>query len=120
MFCIDALKRGEFDVCFPYLKDDTIWNTPGGHYLKGQVEIETFCLETAAYFKSVTTNFCQEKILEDTHCDCIAITGTAEFIRDGKRVSFVSSCDVYEFDADGKISLITSYCVVQKSDPEKF
>ncbi len=43
------------------------------------------------------------------------INGTAEFIREGKRVSFVSSCDVYVFDDNSKIVSIHSYCITDKS-----
>lgn len=38
----------------------------------------------------------------------------AEFLRDNKRVSFVSACDVYEFNDDNQIQKITSYCIQSK------
>lgn len=41
----------------------------------------------------------------------VVITGTAEFSRDNKRVSFVSACDVYEFNDKEQIQKITSYCI---------
>lgn len=40
----------------------------------------------------------------------IRIYGTAEFIRDGKTVNTVNSCDMYEFDADEKVIEVHSYC----------
>lgn len=111
-----AFSGGQFKKCLKYLTDNTIWNTPGEQFLKGRNEIEPFCQKIATYFSNVTTNFKQLNLIEDDHC--IAINGTAEFIRDGKRVSFVSSCDVYEFDTDNKIISINSYCITERPDKE--
>jgi ketosteroid isomerase-like protein len=109
-----AFSGGNFTQCFPYLTDQTVWNTPGEQYLKGRQEIETFCEKISAYFTSVTTNFQQLNLIENENC--VAINGTAEFIRDGKRLSFVSSCDVYEFDEENKIKSITSYCITEPTE----
>jgi hypothetical protein len=110
-----AFSGGQFVKCFAYLTDKTIWNTPGEQCLTGKNEIEAFCKNISAYFSSVTTNFRQLNVIENNRC--VAINGTAEFIRAEKRVSFVSSCDVYEFDKENKIISITSYCITEQ--PEK-
>jgi len=107
-----AFSGGEFEACFPYLTDITVWNTPGEQYLAGRQEIEPFCKKVADYFSSVTTNFKQLNLIENDNGVCI--NGTAEFIRDGKRVSFVSSCDVYVFDGENRIISIHSYCITEK------
>jgi len=108
-----AFSQGDFEKCFMYLTDTTIWNTPGEQLLTGKQEIESFCKIVKAYFDSVTTNFQQINLIENTNC--VAINGTAEFMRDGKRVSFVSSCDVYVFDTDNNMEGITSYCITDRS-----
>ena len=36
----------------------------------------------------------------------VIINGTAEFIRDNERVSFVSACDIYEFNDKNQIQNI--------------
>jgi hypothetical protein len=36
------------------------------------------------------------------------------FIRDGKTVAEVNACDVYEFDENGLITSIKSYCINEK------
>ncbi len=110
-----SFSGGQFEKCFVCLTEQTVWNTPGEQCLNGRREIEAFCKNIAAYFSSVTTNFKQLNLIENDRC--VAINGTAEFIRDGKRVSFVSSCDVYEFDMDNKIVSIHSYCITER--PEK-
>ena len=108
-----VFSQGDFEKCFVYLTDQTIWDTPGEQNLIGRKEIESFCKNVKAYFDSVTTNFQQINVIENTNC--VAINGTAEFIREGKRMSFVSSCDIYVFDANNNIASITSYCITDKS-----
>jgi len=107
-----SFSGGKFDKCLDYLTDLTIWDTPGEQYLKGKEDIEIFCKKIAAYFASITTDFKQLNLIENENS--IAINGTAEFIRDGKRVSFVSSCDVYKFDENKNIISIHSYCITEK------
>ena len=41
----------------------------------------------------------------DTESKVIVI-GTAEFKRDGKRLSYISACDIYEFNTQNKIEKI--------------
>jgi SnoaL-like domain len=111
-----AFSGGQFENCLNYLTDETIWNTPGEQFLTGRNEIEAFCKNITAYFNSVTTNFRQLNLIENDHC--VAINGTAEFIREGKRISFVSSCDVYEFDSENNILSIHSYCITERPGKE--
>ena len=112
----EAFSGGQFNKCLEYLTDQTICNTPGEQWLKGRNEIEPFCKNIAAYFGSVTTIFKQLNLIENENC--VAINGTAEFIREGKRVAFVSSCDVYEFDSNNKILSINSYCITERQEKE--
>ena len=111
----NAFAGGDFEKCFNYLTEKTIWNTPGEQFLTGRKEIEEFCKKISAYFDSVTTHFQRLNIIENDRC--VAINGTAEFIRDGKRISFISSCDVYEFSPDNSMISIHSYCITER--PEK-
>jgi hypothetical protein len=106
-----AFSGGQFEKCLDYLTNHTTWNTPGERLLTGRSEIEPFCKDIAAYFSSVTTHFKQLNVIENDRC--VAINGTAEFVRAGKPVAFISSCDVYEFDTDNKIVSINSYCITE-------
>lgn len=107
-----AFSDGQFEKCLDYLTEQTIWNTPGEQFLTGRKEIEPFCKKISAYFSSVTTDFKQLNLIEN-EC-CVSINGTAEFIREGERVSYISSCDVYEFDTENKIISINSYCITER------
>ena len=107
-----AFSGGDFESCFDYLTEQTFWNTPGEQYLTGRAEIEAFCKKISAYFDSVTINFQLLNLVEDDRC--VAINGNAEFIRDGNRLAFISSCDVYEFDVANNIVSIHSYCITER------
>ena len=111
-----AFSGGKFDKCLEYLTDHTIWDTPGEQYLEGKKDIEMFCKKISTYFDSITTNFKQFNLIENENS--VAINGTAEFIRDEKRVSFVSSCDVYKFDENKNIVSVHSYCITEKPNKE--
>ncbi|MGB3802281.1 MAG: nuclear transport factor 2 family protein, partial [Lewinella sp.] len=107
-----AFSGGHFERCMAYVTERTIWDTPGEQYLRGKKEIEPFCKKIAGYFASVTTDFQQIGVVEDD--TGVAIHGTAEFVRDGVRVSRISSCDVYKFDGDNRIVSIHSYCITER------
>ena len=78
----------------------------------GKQAIIDNCEQVSSYFQSVTTDFKTLNIIAEGNK--VVINGTAEFLRDNQRVSFVSACDVYEFDDNHQIQNITSYCIQSK------
>lgn len=108
-----SFSTGNFIPCFEFLTNETIWDTPGEQTLQGKTEIVTFCEKIKLYFDSVDTNFQILNIIENS--SHVVINGIAEFIRDGKRISFISSCDIYEFDDSNYIKNIKSYCITEKN-----
>ena len=68
------------------------------------------CKRTAEYFSSVDTKFVTEEIISDNNK--VVIIGSAEFLRDGERINFVKASDFYEFNDEGKILKILSYCII--------
>ena len=108
-----AFSGGQFESCYAYLTDASEWNVIGEHHWVGKQSIIDFCEKTAKYFDSVSTNFQEHNLIANNNR--VAINGTGEFVRDGARVAFVSSCDVYVFDNDNKIISITSYCIPDKN-----
>ncbi len=82
--------------------------------LNGKQEVLNFCKEVTKYFKSMTTNFENFGVVEGDAK--VAIYGRAEFIRESERASVVYSCDIYEFNAEGKIAKIYSYCNSEKKE----
>ena len=110
----EAFSTGNFGPALPYLTEQTVWSTPGEQHLTGKQAIEAFCHKIAAYFAGMTTDFRPLSIIEDD--SGVAINGTAEFIRDGRRVSRASSCDVYRFDGANRILSIHSYCITEREN----
>lgn len=108
-----AFSNGEFELTFQYLADNVQWTVVGENHFNGKKAVMNNCEQVAGYFKSVTTNFKTTNIIADNNL--VAVCGTAEFIRDDKKVNFVSACDVYEFNDNNKLQTITSYCIQEKN-----
>lgn len=109
----EAFSTGQFDKVIPYMCDHITWEVVGESTFAGKEAVAQNCEQTAAYFKSVTTDFKTENVaLGD---QCVIINGTAEFSRDGKRIAFVSACDVYNFNEENLLQKISSYCIEYKA-----
>lgn len=107
-----AFSTGKFELVYDYLADDINWTVVGESKFSGKEAVIKNCKKTAAYFNSVTTVFNIAHAIADNNK--VAINGTAEFIRNNKRVAFIRACDVYEFNEAGFLQTITSYCIPEK------
>lgn len=106
---VELFSGGKFDEVVDYIAETVEWTIyEEKMVINGKDNVLKFCSSVAEYFKSLTTKFEMFGIIADG--DKVAIYGRAEFIRDSKTVNIVHSCDVYEFDGDGKILKIYSYC----------
>jgi cytochrome oxidase Cu insertion factor (SCO1/SenC/PrrC family) len=104
-----SFSGGKFEDVADYVAENVEWNVYEEKMsITGKSDVLKFCRSVAEYFKSVTTKFEMFGIVADD--TKVAIYGRAEFIRESKTVNIVHSCDVYEFDAEGKILKIYSYC----------
>ncbi len=104
---------GNFDTVIDRLAERIEWNMyEEGLTIKGRKEVIIFCKRVSDYFKTLTTNFTTFGVLEEGNK--VSIYGRAEFIRDSVVVNTIQSCDVYEFDNDGMILVIHSYCNSQE------
>ncbi|MEY3199139.1 MAG: hypothetical protein RJA13_1097 [Bacteroidota bacterium] len=104
-----AFSNGEFEKTNNFISDNAEWIVIEEDRFLGKQAILDNCEQVGNYFKSVTTNFKTLNIITDGNK--VVINGTAEFLRDNKRISFVSACDVYEFNEKSEIQKITSYCI---------
>lgn len=107
-----AFSNGEFEKTYDFIAKNAEWIVIEEDKFTGKQAIIDNCEQVGKYFKSVTTNFKTLNIIDGGNN--VAVSGTAEFLREGKRVSFVSACDVYEFNEDSQIQKITSYCIQSK------
>lgn len=109
----EALSAGNYEMAVVKIAEDVEWNMyEESDFIKGKQAFIEFAEKVGAYFRSVTTKFETAGVIEDENK--IAIYGRAEFVRNGKTVNSVNSCDVYEFDADGNVLKVHSYCNSKK------
>ncbi len=107
-----AFSIGEFDPIYEYIAEEAEWVIVEDACFTGKKAIVENCKQVGEYFKSVTTDFITHHIIADNNK--VVINGTAEFKRANKRLSFVSACDIYEFNEDNRIQKIISYCIQSK------
>lgn len=107
-----AFSNGAFSTVYTYLHDNIVWHVIGESVYTGKAAVMAQCEQTAAYFQSVTTIFTTETTITDDRK--VAVSGTAEFIRDQQRIAYVKACDLYFFDEEGKLVSIHSYCIPEK------
>ncbi len=107
-----AFSIGEFEKTYKFISDFAEWTVIEETKFIGKQAILDNCVQVGNYFKSVKTNFKTLNIIADGNK--VVINGTAEFMRDNKRISFVSACDIYEFNEINQIKNITSYCIQTK------
>lgn len=108
----EEFSTGNFELIYSYLADNVQWTVVGEEHFNGKKAVIDNCKVVSSYFNSVTTKFKTINIIADNNR--VAVTGTAEFIRDGKRVNFVSACDVYEFNDNNELQTIMSYCIAEE------
>lgn len=106
-----SFSTGKFENCMDYLTDKTVWNKPGEQLLTGKIEIVPYCGKSNVLFQWTNHQIQNTHVIEKDRC--VSIDGTAKFIRDGKGVSFISYCDVYEFEINNTIIYVTSYCIAE-------
>ena len=105
----NAFSNGEFEKTNKFISDTAVWTVVEEDTFIGKQAIIDNCEQVSSYFQSVTTDLKTLNIIAEGNK--VVINGTAEFLRDNQRVSFVSACDVYEFDDNNQIQNITSYCI---------
>ena len=100
---------GKFGEVYGAMADNIRWEIIGEQTLEGKEKVMVQCQNIATYFKSLSTDFKIHQTIQENVK--VVIIGLGEFIREGKTVSKISACDVYEFDSENKISSLSSYCI---------
>ncbi len=95
------------------MADDISWDIVGENSFVGKEAVVANCEQVAAYFKTVITHF--QTVNTIVGNNQVAIDGTAEFVKEGKRVGYVWACDVYTFTDKNELTKVTSYCIQAKA-----
>lgn len=104
-----AFSSHRFEVALPHLADDVIWTLVGGETLIGRKKVKKAIEKTAADLAAVTTEFQRFRTVVGE--ESVVVDSLARYTDAGGDVSIVASCDVYDFDGDGRITEIVSYTV---------
>ena len=107
-----AFSSGEFEKIYNFISDNAKWTVIEEEEFEGKQAIIENCWKVANYFKTVTIDFQTIKVISENNN--VVINGTAEFLKEGERISFIYACDLYEFNNNNKIQKITSYCIPNK------
>lgn len=107
-----AFSEGAFEKTYEFISDTAEWTVVEEAVYLGKQAIMEQCEKVSAYFKTVDTDFKTFHVIDAGNK--VVVNGTAEFLRDNKRVSFVATCDIYVFNAEGQLQYITSYCIQKK------
>ncbi|RQO31662.1 hypothetical protein DBR32_06860 [Taibaiella sp. KBW10] len=107
-----AFSNGAFAATYPYLSDQVVWIVVGEKTYAGKTAVTKQCEQVQIYFESVQTDFKTIQIITEAHK--VVISGTAAFSKEGQLISFISACDIYEFNARQQLEKITSYCIPEK------
>lgn len=111
--CI-AFSFGEFEKVYKFIAKNAVWTIIEESSFSGREAIIAHTKKVSDYFQSLTTNFtCHTIIAEENK---VVIIGDAEFIKDGILISFVTACDIYEFNEDDEFVKMDSFCISKKSD----
>lgn len=108
-----AFSNGEFEKIYAFISEQAEWVVIEENEFKGKKAIVDHCEQVSKYFNSVTTNLRTFSTIAEV--DKVVIQGTAEFLSDNERISFISACDIYEFNDKNEIHKITSYCIPSTS-----
>jgi len=80
----------------------------GESTLEGRSAVIAACDHSSTELAQVNTEFARFKSIVGT--DAVAVDTLGRYTDSEHQISVVSSCDIYEFDAD-KLTTITSYAV---------
>ncbi len=102
-------STGNFEPALPYLSENIVWKNIGEKVISGKQAVISNCIQISKYFNSVETDFITKDIILENNK--VVVIGTAEFKEDGKRISLIAACDIYEFNRNNEIETISSYCI---------
>ena len=109
----EAFSSHRFAEVYPHLAPDVTWVVPGQDSIAGREAVIATCEASGAEFAGMEqVEF--SRFLSIPGPDAAAVDAVARYVSDGS-VSVVSSADIYEFNADGQVTTITSYAVELES-----
>ena len=106
----EAFSGHRFADVYGFLAADVRWVLPGQDTIEGRDAVVAACDASAAEMTRLqSTEFTR---FVSVHGDRVAaVDAIGRYVSADGSVSIVSSADIYEFDGDGRVTVITSYAV---------
>ena len=106
----EAFSAHRFTEVYDKLEDGVRWVVPGQAPIEGRAEVVAACESAAVEFGQLAgVEVLRFVSVADDRV--AAVDATVQYTSSDGSVSVVSSADIYEFDADGGLTTITSYAV---------
>ena len=106
----EAFSGHRFAEVYEHLATDVLWVLPGQTDISGKADVVAACESSAADMAQLARS-------EFSRFVCVAndrlaaVDAVGRYVGEDGTVAVVSSADIYEFDADGRVTTITSYAV---------
>jgi ketosteroid isomerase-like protein len=106
----EAFSGHRFAEVYEHLATDVEWVLPGQGGISGKDDVVAACEASAADMAQLASS-------EFSRFVCVAsdrlaaVDAVGRYVGKDGTVTVVSSADIYEFDADGRVTTITSYAV---------
>ena len=106
----EAFSRHRFSEVYDHLAADVRWVLPGHDGINGKHDVIAACESSFADMAQLaSTEF--SRFVSVASDRLAAVDAVGRYVSHDGTVSVVSSADIYEFDADGRVTTITSYAV---------
>jgi ketosteroid isomerase-like protein len=106
----EAFSAHRFQATYDQLADDVRWVLPGQATIEGKPAVLAACADSLAEFAALAeTSF--DRFVSVGGPNVAAVDAIGRYVSTDGSTSVVSSADIYDFDARGRVVQITSYAV---------
>ncbi len=113
----EAFSSHRFEDAIPHLAPTVRWVLPGQGSIDGRDSVVEACRASAAQMDSLAAHGLV-RLVSVASGSLAAVDAVGRYVDQDGGESFVSSADIYEFDSQARVAVITSYAVeVGGSDP---
>ncbi len=101
----EAFSKHDFESTFPFLADRIHWDIVGAQIYYGKESVVETCRHSLAYIKTVKCSFLKFQVLEGQ--DHVTVESISEFEDTERKISKVASCDIFLFEENKVIEIIS-------------
>src|SRR4051794_6701999 len=106
----EAFSGHRFPETYDHLAADVSWVLPGQATIEGRDAVVAACTSSADEMAQLASAEFR-RFVSVAGDRVAAVDAVGRYVSEDGSVSVVSSADIYEFDDDGRVRVITSYAV---------